>query len=94
VVRRWLIGGGIWALGTALAFLVLNPILAAFLSIVGATLVAVAVAAADWERHSTFEERELARSRKRAAKWERTKDARARDRELWEEHQARKARKS
>jgi hypothetical protein len=93
VAKRWLIGGGIWALGTALSFLVLYPILAAFLSIVGGTVVVVAVAAADWDRHSTFEERELARSRKRAAKWERNKDARARDRELWEAHQARKARK-
>jgi hypothetical protein len=93
VARRWLIGGGIWVVGTALAFLLLGPIPAAFISILGATFVLVAVLAADWDKHSTFEERELARSRKRAAKWERTKDVRERDRARWEAHQARKARK-
>ena len=31
--------------------------------------------------------------RKRAAKWERTKDVRERDRARWEAHQARKAQK-
>jgi hypothetical protein len=91
VAQRWLIGGGVWAVGTALVFLLLNPILAAFLSILGATLVVVAAVATDWDKHSTFEERELARSRKRAVKWERNKDTRARDRERWEAHQARKA---
>jgi hypothetical protein len=93
VARRWLIGGVVWAVGTALVFLLLDPILATFISVVGATLILVAVFAADWEKHSTFEERELARSRKRAAKWDRNKDARERDRALWEAHQARKARK-
>jgi hypothetical protein len=91
VARRWLIGGGVWAVVAALLFLVLNPIVAAFLVILAATLVVVAVLAADWDKHSTFEERELARARKRAAKWDRTKDARARDRARWEAHQARKA---
>jgi Flp pilus assembly protein TadB len=91
VARRWLVGAGGWAVGTALAFLLLNPILAAFIVILGATIVVVAVLASDWDKHSTFEERELARSRKRASKWERTADVRARDRERWEAHQARKA---
>ena len=53
--------------------------------------VVIAVVARDWDRHSTFEERELARARKRAEKWERGKDARDRDRARWEAHQARQA---
>jgi type IV secretory pathway VirB6-like protein len=95
VRKRWLVGGGIWIVGSALAFWLLNAILAAFVAIVGLTVVAVLALAADWNQHSTFEERELARSRKRAAKQaarrERTKDARAKDRARWEAHQARKA---
>jgi hypothetical protein len=86
-----MVGGAVWAVVTVLAFLVLSPILAAFITILGATLVVVAALAADWEQHPTFEQRELARARKRAAKRERTKDARARDRARWEAHQARKA---
>ena len=34
--------------------------------ILGATAVVIAVVARDWDHHSTFEERELARARKRA----------------------------
>ena len=95
--RRWAglaLGVAVWAAGSVLAFLNLDPIVAAFFVILGATAVVIAVAASDWDRHSTFEERELARARKRAAKWERGKDARARDRSRWEAHQARRARKS
>jgi hypothetical protein len=91
VAKRWLVGGGVWAVVTAVAFLLLNPIFAAFVTILAATAVAVAVLAADWDQHPTFEQRELARARRRAAKRERTKDARARDRARWETHQARKA---
>lgn len=91
VARRWLVGVGIWAVGTALAFLLLNAILAAFIVILGATAVVVVLLGADWDQHSTFEQRELVRARKRAVKRERTKDARARDRARWEAHKARKA---
>jgi len=52
----------------------------------------IAFVARDWDQHSTYEERELARSRKRAQKWERNADARARDRARWEAHQARRSR--
>jgi hypothetical protein len=91
VAKRWLVGGGVWALITALLFLLVNPILAAFIAILGATAVVVVLLAADWDRHSTFEQRELVRARKRAVKRERTKDARARDRARWEAQKARKA---
>jgi hypothetical protein len=98
VAKRWLVGGGIWVVVAGLAFALLNPILAAFVAILGLTVVVVLAMAADWENHPSFEERELARARKRAVKKaavrERTKDARARDRERWEAHQARKARRA
>ena len=90
----WVLGAAGWAVGSVLAFLLLHPVLAAFLSIMGLTAVAVAALAAGWERHPSFEERELARARKRAAKRERTKDARARDRARWEAHEARQARRA
>jgi hypothetical protein len=94
--RRWtglVLGAVVWAAGSVLAFQNLDPIIAAFLVIIGLTAVVIAAFARDWDRHSTFEERELARARKRAAKWERNKDVRARDRARWEAHQARQARK-
>ena len=95
--RRWTglaLGAAVWAAGSVLAFLNLDPILAAFLVILGGSALVAAAFASDWDRHSTFEERELARARKRAEKWERTKDVRARDRARWEAHQARQAKKS
>ena len=91
MAKRWLVGGVVWAVVTALVFVVLDPIVAAFVAILGATLVTVAGLAADWERHPTFEQREMARAQRRAEKRERTKDARARDRARWEASQARKA---
>jgi hypothetical protein len=94
---RWaapVLGAVVWAAGSVWAFLGLDPILASFLMILSGTALVIAVAARDWDRHSTFEERELARARKRAEKWERGKDARERDRARWEAHQARQAKKS
>jgi hypothetical protein len=91
VTKVWVVGGAVWAAVTAAAFLLLHPIIAAFVTIVGAVVVVIAGMTRDWERHPSFEERELARARKRAEKWERTKDVRERDRQLWEAHHARKA---
>jgi hypothetical protein len=85
------------ALGAAVsvgAFVLLDPILAAFLVILIVTGAVCAVLARDWDRHSTYEERELARAQKRAAKWERNKDVRERDRVRWEAHQERQSRKA
>ena len=95
--RRWAapaLGALVWAAGSVLAFLGLDPIIAAFFVILGATALVAAAFARDWDHHSTFEERELARARRRAEKWERGKDARDRDRARWEAHQARQAKKS
>lgn len=88
------LGAAVWAGASVLAFLELDPIIAAFLVILAGTAVVIAAVARDWDRHPSFEERELARARKRAAKWERNKDVRARDRARWEAHQARRAKKS
>lgn len=91
MARRLIGWGGVWLVGSIAAFLLLDPILAAFLAIVGLCLWAVAVLSSGWEQHPSFEQRELARSRRRAERRERTKDARARDRARWEAHQRRKA---
>ena len=81
-------------LGLAVAagsFWILDPYLAAFVAIMIVVGVAIAVLASDWDRHASFEERELVRARKRQEKWERNAPARARDRAKWEAHQARQA---
>lgn len=88
---RMMFGAALVAAVAVLGFVLLDPILAAFLSILLVTGAVIAVLARDWDRHSTFEERELARARKRAEKWERNADVRARDRVRWEAHQARQA---
>ena len=74
-----------------LCYMWLDVILATFLVIIVATLAMVLVLSSDWNEHSTYEERELARARKRAEKWDRTAGARAKDRARWEAYQAKKA---
>ncbi|SFE55543.1 hypothetical protein [Blastococcus tunisiensis] len=86
---RWAVGGAVAALGAVAAFLLLDPVIAAFATILWGTLVVMVVVAGDWDRHSTFEERELERARRRKEKWERGADARARDRARFEAHRAR-----
>jgi hypothetical protein len=82
------------AAGSVLAFRYLDPIVAAFVVILAVTLLVVAFLARDWDSHSTYEEREIARARRRKEKWERGADARDRDRARWEAHQARQAKKA
>jgi hypothetical protein len=87
------------ALGVALAlsvlaFLTISPVLAAAVLIGSLTVVAVGGLAADWEKHPTFEDREKARSRRRQEKWERSADARAKDRARFEAYQQGRARKA
>ncbi len=67
----------------------LDPVVAAFVAIMLVTVVVLGVLAGDWDRHSTFEERELERARRRKEKWERGAAARERDRVRWAAHQAR-----
>ncbi|WP_097185952.1 hypothetical protein [Blastococcus haudaquaticus] len=86
---RWLLGGALAVVGSVAAFLLLDPVVAAFVAIVLATVAVLAVVAGDWDRHSTYEERELERARRRKEKWERGAAARERDRVKWEAHRAR-----
>jgi hypothetical protein len=75
--------------GSVVAFVYLDPIFAAFVATLLVTAGVIAFLSRDWDRHSTYEERELERARRRAEKWERGKAARDRDRARWEAHQAR-----
>jgi hypothetical protein len=93
VSGRWVVWGAAAVLGSVAAFVYLDPIVAAFVAIMLVTVAGLAFLARDWDRHTTFEERELARARRRATKWERGKDARERDRAKWEAHKARQAAK-
>jgi hypothetical protein len=91
VTTRTVLWGALVVAASVLAFVLLDPIVAAFVVIVLLTGAVVAVLARNWDQHSTYEERELARSRRRAEKWARNEGARARDRARWEAHQARQA---
>ena len=92
--RLWL-AGLIWAAVSAFAFVAVgNVIVATGLAVFGLVLLVVLAMAGDWDEHPDFEQRELVRARRRAVKRQRTAGARARDRERWEAHQARKAEKA
>ena len=84
------VAAALWLLGSVAAFVWLDPVLALFASILGLTLVGVAFLLSDWVRASTFEEREAQRALRRQAKWDSKAGVRAKDRERWEAHQARK----
>jgi hypothetical protein len=73
------------------AFSALDVVVASAVAIVLLTALGLTVAASGWDQHSTYEERELARARRRQEKWDRNKAARERDRLKWEAHQARQA---
>jgi len=81
----------VWAIGSVAAFVLLDVVIAAFLCILGLTVVAAAFLGSGWVRSTTFEEREAERVRRRKAKWEAGATARERDRARWEAHQARQA---
>ena len=94
VTQRLVLGSTLVVLGSVAAFLLLDVILAAAVAIVLVTLLGAALAARDWDQHSTYEEREQARALRRKEKWDRSQGARDRDRARWEAHQARQARKA
>lgn len=80
--------------GGYLAFRVLNPIIAAALVIVGATVLGMAAVARDWDQHPRYEEREQLRAEKRKIKFAENQGARDKDRAKWEAHQARQREKA
>jgi hypothetical protein len=95
--QRWtgpLVGLAGVAVLALLTFRFLNPIIAAFLVIVAATVLGMSVVASNWDQHPTYEEREAARARKRSVKWARGQRGREKDRARWEAHQARQANKT
>ena len=83
--------GALVAAVAVLAFALLDPIVASFVVILVVTGAVIAFVARDWDQHPTYEERELARARRRAEKWERNQAARDRDRAKWEAHQAKQS---
>jgi fatty acid desaturase len=94
-VSKWIaVGAVVVAACCTLAFVELNPIVAAFVAIVLVTGLGVAFVARDWDSHPTYEQREEARNLRRKAKWEARADVRERDRVRWEAHQARQAEKA
>jgi membrane protein implicated in regulation of membrane protease activity len=93
-VSKWIAVAAVVAAGCTVAFLVLDPIIAAFVAILLVTALVVALLARDWDRHPTYEQREQVRAQRRKEKWERGTDARERDRARWEAHQARQAQKA
>jgi hypothetical protein len=89
---RLVLAGLIWAAVSVVAFLAIPDVIVSLgMVIFGAVLLLVLVMARDWDAHPSFEEREMLRARRRKVRWERSADARARDRERWEAHQARRA---
>lgn len=92
-MAKWIALSAVVAAGCAAAFVLLDPIVAAFVAAVLVTALGMAFVARDWDQHPTYEQREQARTRRRKEKWERGQAARDRDRAKWEAHQARRAEK-
>lgn len=90
-MAKWIAVSAVVAAGCAAAFVLLDPIVAAFVAMLLLTALAVAFLARDWDRHSTYEQREQARALRRKEKWARGQSARDRDRAKWAAHQARQA---
>jgi hypothetical protein len=94
VTSKWWRWVGVYVVVVALAFWLIYWVLALFIAIIGVTLLAVGATARNWESHSTFDERELVRARKRKEKWERNAAAREKDRARWDAYQAKKSGRS
>ena len=90
-VAKWIGLAALVVAGCVAAFVLLDPIIAAFAAAVLVTALVMAFVARDWDRHPTYEQREQARARRRQEKWDRGQAARDRDRAKWEAHQARQA---
>jgi hypothetical protein len=95
--KRVIVAGVAWVVVTVLAFL-LDPILGSVVGIFGAIGVVVLFLASTWDQHPDFEQRELDRARRRAAKkaknWDKNADTRERDRARYAAHQAKLAAKA
>ncbi len=88
--KRVLTGTGIWVLLTVGAFL-LDPVLGTAVLVFGGILVVISYYASTWGESTTYEERELARSRRRADARQANSGKRDKDRARYQAAQARKA---
>ena len=89
VSRRVLGGAAAWVVLTVLSFLT-DPVLGTAVLVFGGSLVVVGYLASTWDSRSSFEERELARARRRAEARLANKDKRAQERARYQAAQARK----
>lgn len=76
----------LWMVVTALAFWLVYWVLAVCIALMGLVGLAVLGAADDWENHSSFEQRELARAARRKQRYARNEAARAKDRAIWQRY--------
>jgi hypothetical protein len=83
----------VWLVVTGLAFWLLYWVVAVGIAMIGGIAVLVVLMSADWDSHSTFEQREADRARRRKERYERNAGKRARDRARFEAAKAAEARK-
>ena len=91
--KRTVVAGVVWVALTVLAFAE-DPVLGALVLIFGAAAVVVVQLASTWDQHPDFEAREVVRSRRRKAKWERNAPSREKDAARYAAHRARQAAKA
>lgn len=85
----WGVGLVVLIAGGYLAFRVLNPIIAAALMILAATVLGMVGLARDFDQHPGYEEREQVRAERRTITFAKNQGARDKDRAKWAAHQAR-----
>ena len=86
------LGAAVTVALVVVAYTAFDLVIASAAAIVLVTTFGMFVAASGWDQHSTYEEREAARARRRQEKWDRNKAARERDRLKREAHHARQGR--
>ncbi|MCZ2817971.1 hypothetical protein [Modestobacter sp. VKM Ac-2984] len=91
--KRTVVAGVAWVVLTVLAFGT-DVILGSVVLIFGAAAVVVVQLSSTWSQHPDFETRELARARRRKAKWEKNAPRREKDTARYAAHQARQAAKA
>jgi hypothetical protein len=83
----------VWLVVTGLAFWLLYWVVAGGIAVIGGIAVLVVLLSADWDQHSTFEQREAERARRRKLRYERNAGRRAKDRARYEAGRAAEERK-
>lgn len=74
----------VWAVVSALAFWLLYWVVAVGITIIVGIGILASVMSLDWDQHSTYEQREAERARRRKERYERTAGKRAKDRARYE----------